>query len=481
MQGRVNKQGIGGELAWNHLARFAMRQLEMHTSACSRYLEESAVDDLIHHISERLKSIMAPTFEVLRCGTLVQKESRRATTRTPKATGVDTETAARLIMAIPAVMETVTFVLWDWIGANRELLNRLDRDKQLLRHLRRNGRGSFRVKQVRPDLSDYHDAGRSVVLLRFVNDDCIIYKPRRGDGELLWFGILRCLNRAQFEHRFFVPEIITRKRYHWMTFIRPRGCRDAEELKHFYRRWGAQAAIATVFRFADLHHENWIAAGAQPILVDAESFGETGAWVKKTQFDSSTASLFKTGLLPFSTRIGLSYRGIAPFDSPQSFKRPPACWPRYRGKVRPPLPRAGEIVRGFKSLLRFIGPLGEAKSRILFPLVSQQTLESRAIHRSTSEYAQLLRHSLQPREMLLAESRFARLYAQCLRGRVPGKVATAEAIALTRCCIPRFTRCLTKRERRLLRRRDDDHFDRFEEVLARFLRLPLGLSPTQRL
>lgn len=466
---RDKHRRIAKEFDCSHIADFALSNLRLRAGNCWRYLEASAVDGLVQQISARIRHVLAPALEVLCKGRLISGVDV-ATKRTCGVQEVDARRASRLIIRFPAAMETVTLLVWDWIDANRELLHRLDQDKKALRDLRHTGRSPFRVKWVQAGLSDYHNAGRSVVLLRFVNGDHVIYKPRGADGELLWFRILSWLNRERFELRFITPRIVGRRNYYWMDYFHRRSCRDPQDLKLFYQRWGAQAAIATIFRFADLHHENWIAAGPQPVLVDAETFGERDALRNKSQLDGAIGPLLRTGLLPFKPAEGVSYRGIAPFDKLGHFSRPPACWPRYRGKVLPPAKYNVEIIQGFGALLRFIAARGRATRAVRFSSMTERRLESRAIYRSTSEYARLLRQSLRPRQMLLRHSRLTELREKCSYPNGCSKITVAEAQALARCSIPRFTRPITRAEQRLFRSWPHDHFDRFEDFLARSLR-----------
>jgi hypothetical protein len=449
------------------LVYFALLELGLRVNTYRQYLAPSAIEDLAQHLLDRLGMVLAPTCKVLGRGILIPKDTPGPSTGCNKNTRINLDTASQLLIRFPAVAETVALLLWDWIHTHRELLSRLHEDKKKLCRLRRSNRASFRVKHIRPGLSDYHETGGSVVLLTFMNGEGVIYKPRRSDGEVIWFRILKWLNREGFGACFYVPEFVSRKNYYWMTFVKSRDCRDTQELRRFYRRWGAQAAVATLFSFGDLHHENWIAAGGQPVLVDAEVFGGKHTALDETHIDACQRKLLATGLLPFTPSIGLSYRGIAPFDTPERFARTPACWPRCRHKTRPPIHYVDDIVRGFRSLIRFVVTSKTVRCIDRFP-TALRALESRLIYRSTSEYAEMLRLSLEPRAMLLGPSRYSRLLVSCSQRARSAKIARCEARALARCCIPRFTYRVALRRSTFSRLRPN-HFGPLEERWARFL------------
>src|SRR5207249_8149317 len=131
---------------------------------------------------------------------------------------------------------------------------------------------------------------------------------RSANCEELWFNALRWLNRQQLGVSFRIPKLLPRSGYLWMEFLAKKSCQTIAEVRRFYFRWGAQTAVAQILGAIDLHRDNWLAVGAQPVLVDLEFVGHTPtrgaktldrpASAKTTAGGQSLPALLETGLFP---------------------------------------------------------------------------------------------------------------------------------------------------------------------------------------
>lgn len=437
------------------LAVFGLEQLRGEVSSeGANVLSESATDDLLQSLLDFLFWILSPTLDVLQKGRVVRGPENGAARLDPneefRALG-DIE-IPEVLLNCPPIRETIQLVLRDWISANAEMLRRLRRDRRALAIFRLCPDGaSWTVANVQANLSDRHEGGRCVCALTFADGDRLIYKPRKCSGEQLWSYILDWLHKEGF------PELKTarmlhrpRSGYSWMEFLPTSACDNESEVKRFYFRWGAQAAVATMFGFADLHHSNWIAMHEHPVLVDAEMFGANASSLERINSSvTKLEPLLGTGLVPFRPQSGLEYRGLGPFDHSSSFDHPPDCWPRLNDVPRYPEDFGLDIQTGFDDLVEFIAK--RSRTRRINTLLRQAAVcESRVLVRSTREYAQLLRQSLHPRQMLATQSRYHRLYAACCPAAPAIRIAEAEAACLLRCCVPRFTTRMLPRDRRRL-------------------------------
>lgn len=320
---------------------FALERLRRAVpSAAKKLLAPSAWKTLRQHLANRLAFALSP---VLR---LEQSAVRAVSGRTDIS-------LLEMFHTFPGAFETVAQLIADWIDAQRELLSRVSRDHR-----------KSRLTTIRPGLSDPHDGGRTVTLIGFLGNRHLIYKPRSCGGEQLWFGALRWLNRHGIAPSFRVPDLLPRKNYCWMEFLRPSSCSSTKATRLFYFRWGAQAALAQILGASDLHRENWIAAGAQPILVDAETLGDANQLSRYGKKDrQALPALLVTGLLPVTSRDGVGlYRGFGPFDATLSKYSPPDCWPRYKGVTQPPSKYLDDLVNGFKAVAEiFANPAAARK------------------------------------------------------------------------------------------------------------------------
>src|ERR1051325_8241962 len=66
-------------------------------------------------------------------------------------------------------------------------------------------------------------------------------------------------------------KIIDRGTYGWAEFIAAAGCQTEEELERFYERQGGYLALLYALEATDFHHENLIANGEHPVLIDLEA------------------------------------------------------------------------------------------------------------------------------------------------------------------------------------------------------------------
>lgn len=383
--------------------------------------------DLVRHLTARFTTNLGKAFHAIITATGDSADRDRANLK-------------QALTLFPAFGETLRLIEESWISAQGMMLARLHRDyATIARYLKAS---SLRIEIVRlvAGLSDSHDGG-TVALIELMNRRRFIYKPRSGGGEEIWFGILDWLNREGFQPQFRIPAIISRSRYHWMEFLRPMECTDKSAVERFYLRWGAQTALCDAVGMVDLHHENWIAAGEQPILVDVETFGRKAWQLRKkgTEGAAPLPSLLRTGLFPFGADRNLgAYAAIAPFD-PSTALRESLAWPRCGGITHLPAQYAEQIATGYDLLTRFVWRNASRRSK-LSRMIRRAAgrSDNRVFVRSSGEYQRLLLESLRPHEILGAGTRFDFLLRNCAQTAPSRSVAMAEAEELLRCSIPRF-------------------------------------------
>ena len=411
---------------------FAIGRLQWTTSHALRFVENSAWTDLRRHLSARLGFALTPTLR------LQQSIANAAGCR-------ENITLLETMNEFPGVLDTAARLISGWLDAQGELLIRIMRDQVDISEMFLNARQRLSVHHVRPGLSDPHDGGRTATLIEFAGRRRVIYKPRSPDREQVWFEALRWLNRNGVRVRFRAPKMLARGRYVWMEFLQVRGCDSRKALRLFYFRWGAQAALAQVLRATDLHRENWLAVGSQPILVDAELIGDaeppSARGGKKSLNRQLLPTLLQTGLLPLSSRdrVGF-YRGIAPLDPTIPKTAPPNCWPRYRRAIQKPSRYVTDLVRGFEAVAEVFATPDLARK-----LFRELTLQvdgdgnGRIFLRPTAQYARLLRESLEARNMISAAERWRHLARECCASAANHRVGLAEARSLLRCDVPKFS------------------------------------------
>ncbi|WP_413252681.1 type 2 lanthipeptide synthetase LanM family protein [Streptomyces anulatus] len=89
--------------------------------------------------------------------------------------------------------------------------------------------------------------------------------------------------------------------YGWAEFVEERPCSTAAETRQFYRRQGALLALLHTLDGTDLHHENLIACGPHPVLVDVETLFHPPLGPARSSDPAARAlhdSVHRVGLLP---------------------------------------------------------------------------------------------------------------------------------------------------------------------------------------
>jgi len=416
---------------------FAIDRLRQ-ASPTSRSLRQLAWNDLRRHLMTRLGFALTPTLRL-------QRNAARA------AGCRDDITLLETTLEFPELFDTATRLISGWLNAQTEVLVRILRDKKNLGANFFKKRLQMEVTHIRPGLSDPHDGGRSVTVVEFARGLRLIYKPRSANREELWFNALRWLNRQQLGVSFRIPKFLPRSRYLWMEFLAKKSCHSIAEVRRFYFRWGAQTALAQILGAIDLHRDNWLAVGSQPMLVDLEFVGlkpkrggktlDRPASAKTTAGAQSLPALLETGLFPLTSRDRAgSYHGIAPFDSSSLERGPFTCWPRYKRAIQPPWKYVSELVRGFEAVAEIFSDIRLAKDFFQEVLArSAKNGTDRILPRATAQYARLLRESFKPRNMVSRGARWRALEHHCSLSAMNRRIGLAEARALLRCDIPKFT------------------------------------------
>ncbi|WP_211625008.1 type 2 lanthipeptide synthetase LanM [Paraburkholderia domus] len=160
---------------------------------------------------------------------------------------------------------------------------------------------------------DSHRQGRSVLILRFV-DRRVVLKPRPMAIDVAYNGLLRWYVRraAVADPERLVPashQVLDMGDYGYAEFVPHRPAADNEAAARFYDRLGQIQCIAWILGITDLHHENLIADGENPHLVDVEAVGAKPVAeprVRRTYQRSMTRAFrafgFGTGLLPMRVK-----------------------------------------------------------------------------------------------------------------------------------------------------------------------------------
>ncbi len=200
--------------------------------------------------------------------------------------------------------------LTTWLAVSQEFLQRYQQDYAAIESVLFAGEKAALV-DIQGNLSDPHSCGRTVFLLKFTGDRRVIYKPRDLHMEALFDRFATwCVEASNFhlldlKH----PIRILREGYGWEEYIEHKPCHNIQEAQEFFQRAGQLLALVYVLSGTDIHHENLMAHGKYPVLIDLEMLFDSHLHDQEVHnahselLERLKASVMQTGFLPSWQRM----------------------------------------------------------------------------------------------------------------------------------------------------------------------------------
>ena len=214
----------------------------------------------------------------------------------------------RLFEDKPVLLRLLATLARQWLDTSGEFVDRLAEGLPAIRRDLLRAGADTRVVAIERDLSDPHNGGRSVHIVRFGDGAHIVYKPKDLRLDVAWHRLIERLNRADPPVTLKAVRSIARDGYGWSEFIDHAACADERGFPLFFQRAGAWLALFHVFAATDLHQENMIACGDHPVPIDLETILQPSADEHKiadaegeafnAAMDIIANSVMTVGLLP---------------------------------------------------------------------------------------------------------------------------------------------------------------------------------------
>ncbi|MFJ6466858.1 type 2 lanthipeptide synthetase LanM family protein [Streptomyces sp. NPDC091387] len=376
-----------------------------------------------------------------------------------------------LFTAYPVLARMLGRTALDAADAVAELGLRLHADREELVTVLLDGRDPGPLTRVELGRGDAHRGGRSVAVLEFADGSRAVYKPRPLGQHALLDDLTHWLTGRVDGLELRTPRTVRRPEHGWLEFIEHRLCGSVTEADAFYRRQGALLALLYAVDGADMHYENLIASGGQPVLVDAETLLHTGLPQATTAeadpaADALQASVYRTCLLPYLligehgaldiSALGRTEEGTYPSEglrwensgldtmrvvrgpvtSPAAQNQPLPDGQRLRGADH----RAA-LLDGFRTTYAAIRAHGAELTAPGALLDRHADSPARLIVRSTRLYSTLLEESTHPAllgDALARDAAFAVLWTESAHDPARGRLVEHETEDLWRGDIPLF-------------------------------------------
>jgi type 2 lantibiotic biosynthesis protein LanM len=204
----------------------------------------------------------------------------------------------------PSLARMLINLLTQWVAATKEFLERLTADQQAISQLIRSDCSVRDLVTMESHLSDPHNGGRSVIILTFSSGARVVYKPRSLAFDSIWNQLTAWLAAQGGPSIGPHPEILVMDQYGWQAFCDHAPC-SPDSASSFYQRLGACLALFRILGSSDMHHENLIANGDQPVFIDLETLVAPSPRVDfsvhpalRAVEQSLLRSIWRSGVLP---------------------------------------------------------------------------------------------------------------------------------------------------------------------------------------
>jgi len=379
----------------------------------------------------------------------------------------------RLYLTYPALARLMAATLLHWWENTQELFDRLQADAGRIETcVLRQPLGV--LQSIEDSLSDPHDGGKRVLILRVSGGQKLVYKPRPAQIDVAYQRFVEWLNAAGVTSRLRVLRVIAGDDYGWMEFVDAEPLPTAAAACQFYMRHGIHLAVLYLMKATDFHSENIIASGDQPMLVDLETLMHGDVKLDENyplSYGQKVLgnSVFACGLLPgwvdadplmpgpdlsgIGTREGQFYRdkgevlehgddgAIRLVRKKMSVAENPNR-PMHGGRRINPALYCDDIIRGFDSCYRVLQANAGALRAADGPLATLLKAKARHVALPTSVYASLLRHASHPDFLARSIHReliFAILAQRSVRMPSSASLLRPELDALFDGDVPKFT------------------------------------------
>ncbi|MGB8857763.1 MAG: type 2 lanthipeptide synthetase LanM family protein, partial [Ilumatobacteraceae bacterium] len=232
--------------------------------------------------------------------------------------------------------DLVTATLQHWVAASIEFAEHLCEDWPQLTETFGGGGELGALVSVVGGAGDLHRGGRSVIIAEFASGTRVVYKPRSMAADVHVQELLSWLNERGAHAPFRTITVLDQHDHGWMEFVVAAPSTSLADAHRYYQRLGGLLAVGYMIDAIDLHFENVIAVGADPVLLDLETLfhpqlaplDEHLAWERA--IGALYRSVIATGLLPHrmyggATDTGMDVSGIGTTE----MQRTPFAVPRW--------------------------------------------------------------------------------------------------------------------------------------------------------
>ena len=133
------------------------------------------------------------------------------------------------------------------------------------------------LQAIESEQGDRHNKGRFALVCRFASGIKLVYKPRSLALDQQFYRFLTFVTATPFvtdkKHQptFYQPAFVLREQYGWMEYIDALPCEEQSQVAEYFYHSGYLLSVLYLLEAEDIHHENVIARGNTPVVIDLET------------------------------------------------------------------------------------------------------------------------------------------------------------------------------------------------------------------
>lgn len=150
----------------------------------------------------------------------------------------------KIIEEYPVLLRCATEICDQWLFAATSLIQRLNSDYTVIKTeldptLPTAKFAEGVVVEVTGGLSDPHNDGQTVQIIKFKTGLKVVYKPKTLKIDVAWNSLINDLNESNAPIDLSIAKVVDKEKYGWSEFVSHASVIDSSEFAGFYKRSGA--------------------------------------------------------------------------------------------------------------------------------------------------------------------------------------------------------------------------------------------------
>ncbi|NPC93161.1 type 2 lantipeptide synthetase LanM [Bacillus sp. WMMC1349] len=168
-----------------------------------------------------------------------------------------------------------------FIENTQTIIDKLYKDKKSI--IDKYGIKNYEVSEIIFGEGDTHQKGKTVAKINFSSSQTIFYKPKPLSINIAFKRFIDWLNLQKNIKDMKVPDSLIFDSYTFESYIEYKPCNSIEEVKDYYVRFGQLMGVIFLLNGTDIHMENLISHGEYPVIIDLETLIQQPLQIKNNK------------------------------------------------------------------------------------------------------------------------------------------------------------------------------------------------------